>query len=232
MSDAIIKQDFLGIIQDLEQGMADFALNFPLEPFKAGDYKQHPVITLLTCSDSRMPVDTFGRIFNRIFSVENIGNQAKTSAGSLLYGLLHLHTPIMIIAGHTDCGAIKAAVSDFTNEPEAIRTELTTVKNSLEEIIRATGYQVEDTAQKDACLAELNVDMQIKYLLANEQIASLVKENQLTIIGVLTDLHNVHGNGFGKTYTINVNGEHKIEVLREYSHLGSFAHQARRLTKY
>ena len=40
--------------------------------------------------------------------VINIGNQVKTGEGSLLYGLLHLHTPVMVVAGRW-CGAIKAA---------------------------------------------------------------------------------------------------------------------------
>lgn len=232
MSEIGISTDLNPVIQDMSQSIKSFEQNFPLEQFKKGNFKQHPIITLLTCSDSRMPVDIFGSLFNRIFSVENIGNQVKTSEGSILYGLLHLHTPLMIIAGHTDCGAINAAGSDFTGEPEAVRNELYIVKKSLEQALQISGCQVEKSSLGASQLAELNVDMQINLLMANSRIASLVRENQLTILGVLADLHNIHGNGYGRIYTLNVNGEHKTNVLKKYSHLGRFADQVLRLSEY
>jgi carbonic anhydrase len=217
------------VIQDLNQNIMSFEQNFPLAKFKEGNFKQHPAITLLTCSDSRMPVDMFGSLFNRIFCVENIGNQVKTSEGSILYGLLHLHTPLMIIAGHTDCGAINAAESHFTDEPEAIQKELFIVKESLEQARQLCG---KNSSLEAAQLAELNVDTQVNYLMANNKIAQLIQENHLIVLGVLADLHNIHGNGYGKVYTLNVNGEHKVDVLKGYRHLGRFAEQVRRLTDY
>ena len=50
------------LMQGIVEGIAGFESEFPLEDFKKGDYKQHPIITLLTCSDSRMPVNIFGSI--------------------------------------------------------------------------------------------------------------------------------------------------------------------------
>ena len=96
---ATIEVDKAALFKSLEQGILAFEKGFPLEDFKKGNYGQHPLITLLTCADSRIPVNIFGDIFNRIFSVENIGNLVKTNEGSVLYGLLHLHTPLMIVAG-------------------------------------------------------------------------------------------------------------------------------------
>jgi carbonic anhydrase len=232
VSEIGVISDLNKTIQDLNQSIMSFEQNFPLAQFSEGNFKQHPIITLLTCSDSRMPVDIFGSLFNRIFCVENIGNQVKSSEGSILYGLFHLHTPLMIIAGHTDCGAINAAGSNFAHEPEAIINELSVVRNSLEQARQTSCFKVEDSPLGASQLAELNVDMQINFLLANNKIAQLVQENHLTILGVLADLHNIHGNGYGKIYTLNVNGEHKAEVLKDYSHLGRFADQALRLTEY
>lgn len=232
MSEIGVISDLNPIIQDLYQSVISFEQNFPLEQFKAGNFKQHPVITLLTCSDARMPVDIFGSLFNRIFCVENIGNQVKTSEGSILYGLFHLHTPLMIIAGHTDCGAINAAETQFEHEPEAIVNELLIVKNSLEKARQLSGFPVESSPLGASQLAELNVDMQINFLMANNKIAQLVRENHLTLLGVLADLHNVHGNGYGKIYTLNVNGENKTDAIKKCGCLGRFADQALRLTDY
>lgn len=232
MSAAQVKIDSTELINNLTESILGFEENFPLEEFKKGDFKQHPLITLLTCSDARMPADMFGKLFNRVFCVENIGNQVKTSEGSVFYGLLHLHTPLMIIAGHTDCGAIRAAESNFVDEPFAIRNDLSVVKNSLEEVVLKSGFQLDQSTLKYSQLAELNVDMQINYLLANNQVANLIQESQLLLLGVFVDLHDVHGNGHGKIYTTNVNGEHKAEVLKSYINLGPIADQAKRLTNY
>jgi len=219
------------LMQGIVEGIAGFESEFPLEDFKKGDYKQHPIITLLTCSDSRMPVNIFGSIFNRIFSVENIGNQFRSSEGSVLYGLLHLHTPLMIVAGHTDCGAIKAAESNFLNEPLGIRNELSTVKDSLDAARRLYNVSNNDSDLKYTLLSEVNVDMQINYLLANPGISELVKNKELLIMGVMADLHNHYGEGYGRTYTINVNGEKDTSKLKDNNELGLMAERAKRLSR-
>ncbi|HHV15721.1 MAG TPA: carbonic anhydrase [Gelria sp.] len=219
------------LMQGIAEGITKFENEFPLEDFSKGDYKQYPVITLLTCSDSRMPVNVFGSIFNRIFSVENIGNQFRSSEGSVLYGLLHLRTPLMIVAGHTDCGAINAAESNFVSEPLGIRNELSIVKDSLDGARRLYSVSNDDSDLKYTLLSEVNVDMQINYLLANPEVSELVKNDELLLLGVMVDLHNHYDEGYGRTYTINVNGERDIGKLKERKVLGLMAERAKRLTR-
>ncbi len=221
------------LVKQLGGSIQAFENSFPLDSFHAAGYKQHPKVTLLTCSDSRMPVEIFGPSFNHIFAVENIGNQFRNAEGSVLYGLLHLHTPLMIIAGHTDCGAIKASAADFLSEPLGIRQELSIVKDSWEKIVNQSGVIISnDPGLRYTHLAELNVDAQIDLLLANEQIFNLVGDKELLILGVMTDLHNIYNEGFGRVYTINVNGETDIEILKDFDSLGVFAQQTKRLTHY
>ena len=74
---------------------------------------QHPIATVLACSDSRVPVE---RIFDRgigdIFVVRVAGNVCGTDeVASLEYGVDHLGTPLLIVLGHTNCGAVMAALS-------------------------------------------------------------------------------------------------------------------------
>jgi carbonic anhydrase len=231
MSSAGIKKDSAEVLGALSHSVSQFENNFPLQQFAAVNYQQHPAVTLLTCSDARMPADIFGHLFNNIFCIENIGNQYKTSAGSVLYGLLHLHTPLVVIAGHTDCGAIKAAGSDYAAEPAEIRNELSIVRNSLDDIAGIAGSM--DTTPLDfSALAELNIDMQINYMLADGHIAQLAANQSLLLMGVMVDLHNVHKEGYGKVYITNVNGEHKCEVLKTGANLGALAQKARRLVNY
>ena len=172
----------------------------------------------------------FLRNFNRIFSVENIGNQVKTSEGSLLYGLLHLHTPLMVVAGHSDCGALKAASSDYSGEPEAIVKELDNVKRSLTEIQSSNYTLSEEPSVKYTQLAELNVDMQVKYILANTAVSGLVEGGDLLILGIILDLHNVYGQGYGKSYLINHNGICETRELLQIKDPNDLSIQVQRLT--
>lgn len=207
---------FLPILKDLENNMESFETNFPLAEFKESSLKQHPDITLLTCADSRMPANMFGPIFNRIFSVENIGNQYENNAGSVLYGLIHLHTPLLIVAGHSDCGAIKAALSDFSAEPFPIRRELYALKSTLASIqktLKVPLSEAEDIRFTE--LAELNVDKQISYVLINDEVKNLVEKGELAILGVMVDLHNIYQNGYGKIYITNYNGVNNLELIEE-----------------
>jgi len=194
-------------LKDLERGICGFEDAFPLEEFRLSSYRQQPWITLLTCSDARVPGTMVGKLFNRVFCVENIGNQFKTSEGSILYGLLHLRTPLMLVAGHSDCGAIKAAATDFSSEPLPLRKELETVKASIDEVTREVQLgNAENSPHWHTELAELNVDQQIAYLLDNSFVADKVNRGELLIIGIILDLHNIYNGGYGRIYTINVNG--------------------------
>lgn len=231
MSHDVVKFDLGDLLKTLDNGLSEFENSFPLDDFAQGHYQQHPFVTLLTCCDSRVPPSMLGDTFNRIFCVENIGNQLKNAEGSVLYGLLHLHTPLMIVAGHSECGAIKAATSDFAGEPSALVQELTTVKGSLEKACSGIKIDLAAGSLSQAQLSELNVDVQIEMLLAHAEIAPLVEKKALQIIGVFVDLHNIFGEGYGKVYTVNVNGEKNVDAIKKIDSIGGFAAKARRLPK-
>ena len=60
--------------------------------------------------------------------IETIGNQMTSSQGSVDYGILHLHTPVLLNMGHTDCGAIKAFMKGYEKENDAVKCELDNLK--------------------------------------------------------------------------------------------------------
>jgi len=229
MSHEALKFDLVGLLKNLDAYLEDFEKSFPLEEFSRAHYQQHPFITLLTCCDSRVPPSMLGNTFNRVFCVENIGNQFQTAEGSVLYGLLHLQTPLMIVAGHTECGAIKASTSDYQAEPSALVRELNTVRGSLEQACAAMKIDLAAATLSQAQLSEVNVDVQVERLTAHPEIAPLVKHNTLQVIGIIVDLHNLYGEGYGKLYTVNVNGEKDPARIAALNNIGSFAKRARRL---
>ena len=68
---------------------------------------------IVTCSDSRVPAEhIFSAGIGELFVIRTAGNVIGTyELGSVEYGAEHLHAPIVVVLGHTGCGAISAALS-------------------------------------------------------------------------------------------------------------------------
>jgi carbonic anhydrase len=73
---------------------------------------QHPYATILSCSDSRVPPELiFDAGFGELFIIRVAGNVLSPEiAGSLQYAGRHLHTLLFVVLGHTNCGAVAAAI--------------------------------------------------------------------------------------------------------------------------
>lgn len=106
----------------LQEGNARFVAGKPLRGHQdaarvkladASNQADHAFATLLSCSDSRVPVEIiFDTGIMDLFVVRVAGNVVKTDeAGSIEYGLAHVHTPILVVLGHTRCGAVTAVSS-------------------------------------------------------------------------------------------------------------------------
>jgi carbonic anhydrase len=74
---------------------------------------QHPIAAYLSCSDSRVtPELLFGRGLGELFIVRNAGNSlCSTAIGSLEFAVTALSVPLIVVMGHENCGAVRAAVS-------------------------------------------------------------------------------------------------------------------------
>lgn len=73
---------------------------------------QSPGVAILTCSDSRVPVELIFDVgIGEIFAIEVAGNVAfdPSVLGSLDYAVGHLHVPLLVILGHSNCGAVNAS---------------------------------------------------------------------------------------------------------------------------
>ena len=73
---------------------------------------QRPFACVLACSDSRVPVEfVFDQGVGDLFVVRTAGNTAGGhEVASLAFAVGVLRTPVLVVMGHTDCGAIRAAV--------------------------------------------------------------------------------------------------------------------------
>jgi carbonic anhydrase len=171
---------------------------------------QTPEVTLLTCSDSRVQVNVLGLdAMNEVFVVRNIGNQIMPVFGSVDYGILQLKTPLLLILGHTHCGAIKAVFQNYEDEPFDIIRELDHLSIPFRHF--KTGEY--DHEKEWLNIIEHNVDYQVK--LAVKKYHKLIVTNQLTVFGVVDDFINAYGGGEGRLIFINVNGVTDPDVLKE-----------------
>ena len=197
--------------------------------FDAFQTGQTPTLTVVACSDSRVHTHLFGmEPDNNIFVIRNIGNQVKTAEGSIDYGVRHLPTKILLILGHSSCGAVKAAMGDYSGETKGIKSELDTLKPVI-----AAGDSTGDLNSRWNKNVERNVDYQVKAAL--ELYKEKVQANELTVVGAVYDFNDLYGKGRGKLVITNINGEttpNKImthPVLKELnrgeivSHVGSLA---------
>ena len=105
----------------LREGNARFAMGTPQHPHQDAERRaataaqgQEPFATILACSDSRDPVELiFDRGVGDLFVVRVAGNVAgESELATVEYGVGHLNTPLLIVMGHTKCGAVTAVVKE------------------------------------------------------------------------------------------------------------------------
>ena len=107
------------IIERLKDGNERFVRGESRHPnldktrlLQAGTQNQadHAIATVITCSDSRVPVElVFDVGIMDIFVIRVAGNVCDNDeVGSIEYGLGHVHTPLLVILGHSQCGAVTA----------------------------------------------------------------------------------------------------------------------------
>jgi carbonic anhydrase len=148
---------------------------------------QRPMATIVSCSDSRVPVEV---IFNQFrpgtfFVIRVAGNIVADSSvkGSLEYAIMHLKTPYLVVLGHTECGAVKASLAGV-NEGE-IRKLVSNIKLESKELGKAV---IE------------NVDLQVKRVLEIDCVKEALDKETLEVFGMLYDL------GTGKVKCLSKSG--------------------------
>ena len=94
---------------------------------------QRPFATIVTCADSRVvPEHIFMAGLGEVFVIRVAGNVVgPTEAASVLYACEHLHTRLLLVLGHTHCGAIKAALG---SECDPYRASVLNTEAAIDEL--------------------------------------------------------------------------------------------------
>jgi len=108
---------------------------------------QEPFAVVVTCSDSRVPPEIiFDRGIGDIFVVRNAGGVVtSTLHGSVLYAVDHLGTRLVMVLGHTKCGAVRAAID--RREEAYLTPTIHALQPAVEVAARMPGSHWENAAR-------------------------------------------------------------------------------------
>jgi carbonic anhydrase len=149
---------------------------------------QHPLAAVLTCSDSRVPAEIiFDQGIGDIFVIRVAGNVAATDEiGSIEYAVDHLAAPLVVVLGHTQCGAVTAVVDD-TKLPPNIANLVEPIKPAVDKAREANPEAAKDVLLKAAITGNVWQAME-DMLRLSPLIREKVKDGQAQVVGALYDL--------------------------------------------
>ncbi|MGB8332514.1 MAG: SulP family inorganic anion transporter [Polyangiales bacterium] len=162
---------------------------------------QHPLAAVLSCIDSRTPAELiFDLGMGDIFSVRVAGNVAGNKVlGSLEYACAVAGAKLILVMGHTRCGAVTATVQlkESQAQPEQATgcQHIGHISRDIEQAIdagRVTGFKELSKSQQDAVVTEVarrNVDRVVQSLQTRSQtLDDLVRGGRIAIVGAMYDV--------------------------------------------
>ncbi len=169
----------------LKAGNARFVAGKPEAPHRdvarlkevAGGQK--PFAAFLGCADSRVPIEiVFDQGFGDVFPTRIAGNIVTPEIiGSLEFGTLVLGSKVLVVLGHSSCGAVSA-----TLKGDAVPGQISALYSHIQDSADEAGGDLNKAI-------ELNVRRQVKLLRrASPVISGLVKEGKLEVVGAVYEL--------------------------------------------
>jgi len=184
------------IVELLKDGNARFVnnkksdrnLNLQVEQTSGG---QFPFATVLSCIDSRIPVETIlDQGIGDLFSVRIAGNFVNDDIlGSMEFACKLAGSKVLVVMGHTSCGAVKGACDG------AELGKLTGMLNKIKPAVNAVENPKEASARTSANLdfvnevARKNVELTLEAIRnGSEVLAEMEAKGEIKLIGAMYDV--------------------------------------------
>lgn len=151
---------------------------------------QNPIATILTCSDSRLPVEMiFDADIGDLFVVRNAGNMVSHSVlASMELAVLNFGVNLCIVLGHTQCGAVETAIN-YHQSRVSPTEHIKKMISSLLPFIQQQDAVEKSPDQRLAKVIHHNILSSVEKLTdGSTLIRSLVKNKKLFIIGGLYNI--------------------------------------------
>jgi carbonic anhydrase len=151
--------------------------------------KQHPFASVLSCSDSRTTVELiFDQNLGDIFSVRLAGNIASIKAiGSLEFSCKYLGSKLVVVMGHSSCGAIKAACDHYKGGNIGEIIELIDPAVLLEKTITDKRDSSNEAFVERVCFHNVEVQME-RILNRSPLLTEMIEKKEIGLIGAVYNL--------------------------------------------
>ena len=184
-------------LKDLMDGNARFAMGEATSPrrspadFRAVSEAQIPIAVVVACADSRVsPELLFDSGVGELFVIRVAGNVVDragvTVKGSIEYAVAELNVPLIVVLGHTNCGAVKAAVQHIDQKdslPGSINGLVELIKPVVGKVHGQPGEIVENVTRA-------NVNAGVEKLKNLQPIlAPRVKAESVKVVGGIYNLN-------------------------------------------
>lgn len=184
------------VLQRLLEGNQRFVKGETTSPRRSpGDFRplaegQHPMAVIVGCADSRVsPELVFDQGIGDLFVIRVAGNVVSGAGtpvkGSIEYGVAELGVSLVMILGHTECGAVKAAIQHM-NDRDILPGALGLLVNSIRPAVAKTKGMPGDPLDN---AIRANVGIGVERLRSLQPIvAPAVKRGRLKVVGAVYDL--------------------------------------------
>jgi carbonic anhydrase len=191
--------EVLQALKDGNQRFAEGKLSFPncdaarIDLANNSDQARYAYATVLSCSDSRVPVELiFDAGIMDLFVVRVAGNVSDTDEiGSIEYGLAHVKTPVLVILGHTRCGAVTAVSQELAGHGHKMERNIPPLVDNIVPAVKRA-MELHADAHGDAIIPfaiEENVWQSAEDLfMKSPAVRKLVAAGKVKVVGAIYDL--------------------------------------------
>lgn len=170
-----------------------------IEQVKDTSEGQYPFATVLSCIDSRVSAELiFDQGIGDIFSIRIAGNFVNTDIlGSMEFACKLAGTRLIIVLGHTSCGAVKGACDDA--KLGNLTSMLAKIKPAVDSTTMPSDISIRNSSNISFVndIAVKNVELNIQNILnSSEVISEMVNNGEVKIIGAMYDVSSGSVNFF------------------------------------
>ena len=162
-----------------------------LQQVKTTSNGQFPFATILSCIDSRVSSELiFDQGIGDLFSIRIAGNFANTDIlGSMEFACKLAGTKLLVVLGHTACGAVKGACDDA--KLGNLTSMLGKLKPAVEATIEPTDLSIRNSSNTEFVneVSTKNVELTIDYILENSPVLrEMHRDGSIKVIGAMYDI--------------------------------------------
>lgn len=179
----------------LHQGNARFVSGNAQHPHEGAQWRasiegeQHPFAVVLGCSDSRVPPELiFDQGLGDLFVVRVAGNVVDVDVtASIEYAVDHLGTSLIVVMGHSGCGAVTATIDHFSdagNEP----AEVVSLLYRIEPAVIGLPADLPREERIDRAVKR-NIQLAARRLSRVPDLRRGIREGRLKVVGAYYDMH-------------------------------------------